>query len=131
MAIIDNNSGGGLWAGFDNRQIGGDDLSNQTVFKNRRIGQQVLNYRSTANYNDKALNELLDKLRQETPQQTNQSFPVTTIANGFDFATFLSDNKWLVLGALAIGGYFFFSGGLTASDRTVTSVTRFSPKASK
>lgn len=41
---------------------------------------------------------------------------------------FISEHK-LLAGAAVIGlGYMFFSGGLAASDRTVTSVTRFAPR---
>lgn len=41
---------------------------------------------------------------------------------------FLTENKLLVLGVAGVLGYMFLSGGLGASDRTVTSITRYSPR---
>lgn len=109
-----------LWAGKYGEQKQGDD-----PVQNQKFGRGIRNNALTnANFE-----KLLAQYAQGQPQLavSNQQSAISS----FDFTQFFADNKWLILGALGIGAYFLFSGGLGASDRTVTSVTRYSPKASK
>ena len=61
--------------------------------------------------------------------QPVQSQPWTTApASGFvapDIASVVADNKWIVLGAIAVIGYLWYSNSLTPADRTVTSITKY------
>lgn len=120
-----------LWAGINNEQVKGDDLYRQTlpITKKGRYGQQVLKYVSSANY-PMSPDELTRFLQKNIPQNQTPVLPQTaTPASAFDAKAFFAANKWLVLGGVGLLAYMFLGDGLGATDRTVTSVTRYSPKS--
>ena len=51
--------------------------------------------------------------------------PVVNVNNAMSF---VRDNIWLIGGVALVAGYFIFMrGGLSASDRSVVSTTRYTP----
>jgi hypothetical protein len=116
--VTDN---GGLWAGINNEQYYGDDPNNQQTLKPFPLN--VSTWVKKWQMNNPAPTTT-------TPTTTTTPIPTTTQTpvNGFDFSEFVSENKWFLLGGAALLGYMFLSGGLGATDRTITSVTRFAPK---
>lgn len=84
------------------------------------IKGSIRNYEITNNF-EKTLAQLLG---QQQPVVVNQN-----TATGSGIADFISENKWLVFGGVALLGYILLTGGLAASDKTVTSVTRYSPRS--
>lgn len=116
---------GELWAGSNNEQIDGDDVYN-IKRKLNDIGYEPATIKNTIRTNnfEKTLQQFLNQINN-----TNTGGTTTPVTGGV--SDFVSENKWLLLGGVAVLGYFFLSGGLAASDRTVTSVTRYSPRANK
>lgn len=124
---------GSLWAGQNNEQRYGDD--NSSVIPKYGVNQNNRTNRRNQFANLDFEKLYLDYINNQ-PKSSGRIIPVTLpdvtgTGTGFDFSSFVANNKWLLIGVVGIAAYMFFSGGLGASDRTVTSVTRYSPKARK
>lgn len=81
----------------------------------------LVDAKNNANY------QLYQQWLQQQQQQQVQTVQ-NTQANSFDLQSFVNNNKLLVFGVVAIGLYFVFGGSLGASERTVTSITRYGKK---
>lgn len=113
-----------LWAGQYNEQIKGDDL-----------GLQALSIKSRSNNLEKWLVQAINSANAQTvdvkpaPNGTTATPKAneSTSANSFDLQSFVSENKLLVFGGLAVVAYLmFFSGGGGLAESTV--VKRYSKK---
>jgi hypothetical protein len=79
--------------------------------------------------------EKLFKQYLQQPTQTSLPVPSTSTIpdNGIvsSITGVISEHPVIVGGVVLLLGYMFLSGGLSATDRTITSVTRFAPKSKK
>lgn len=106
-----------LWAGWNNEQIKGDDL-----------GIAALSIKNRSNNLEKWLAQAINSANAQTvTPTTTTTTPTTPSANSFDLQSFVSENKLLVFGGLAVVAYLmFFSGGGGLAESTV--VKRYSKK---
>jgi hypothetical protein len=137
----DSTSGGGLWAGFGNEQVKGDDLaSQQKIFPLNLVNyykKAALSYNqapvdnSGTFYIDGGLlkhrlpNGTIEVLGAATGGNTTTTTggTTTTTASGFNFAQFFAENKLLVLGGAAAILWLLFSmsqGGGLAEKSVIT-----------
>lgn len=127
-----------IWAGMNNEQIKGDDIYAKIPFFGK-----PLKYVSTATYpnqstapirNAMITNGSLEKLlsarnlQAQTPVLNEPNAPVYLQDSSFDLGTFISENKWLVIGGVVVGGYLLLSmsGGGGLLEQTI--VRRYNKK---
>lgn len=120
MSNILDTTNGNLWAGFDNSQVKGDDNGFYKKPFNTQLG--IRNNQLTQSQLEKTLAQFANNQNTNTNTQA-QVIPINT-NTGFDLNNFISENKWLLIGALVVVGYFAISksgGGL--AERSI--VTRY------
>lgn len=111
-----------LWAGFDNSQTKGDDSGYKPLpWKGSKLPPFVQMAQQTPT-------------PTTTPTTTPTPFIILTGSNtnatnaATAISDFIANNKLLVFGLGAVALWLILGSGLTASDRTITSVTRYAPR---
>lgn len=118
MSNVLDTTNSNLWAGFDNSQVKGDDNGFYKKPINTQLG--IRNNQLTQSQLEKTLAQFANNQNQNTQTQV---IPINT-NTGFDLSNFIGENKWLLIGVLAVVSYFAISksgGGL--AERSI--VTRY------
>jgi hypothetical protein len=124
-----------LWAGWNNEQIKGDGIyipqykpllyqSTATYGQGKPFQSIIKNSGLTAGALEKVLANA--QMNQTVNNTTGATGASNTGGGGFDFQSFLSENKWLVIGGVVAIGYFLMNSGGNLAEKSV--VTRYATR---
>lgn len=108
---------GGIWAGTGGEQIGGDNVP-------LNYADTVKRFPTGINRNGLSVAQWQAILTAQQQAQQLAQNPAT--ANGFDLQAFISENRLLVLGGIALILYFTFGKSGNLAEKTV--VTRYNKR---